>query len=184
MLILEAYLDLFLAVCINLYKFKGTWTTWDNILNNILVIIIGLQLVILPIFILAYICPNSRKLKRKRFMKKYGSIYDMIDLRHKQASALLWCIFFIGRRITFTIGVIFFKSTPVFQILIFIVTTLAVLMMVGLAKPLPTPFENKQELYNNFSILVLSYCLLTFTPYVPNPDTKYLMGYIMIMLTM
>ena len=41
-LILEAYLDLSLAVCINLYKFKGTWTTWDNILNNVLVIVIGI----------------------------------------------------------------------------------------------------------------------------------------------
>ena len=76
-------------------------------------------------------------------MKKYGSIYDMVDLRHKSPSALLWCIFFLGRRITFTIGVIFFKTTPVFQILIFLGTTLAVLMMIGLAKPLATPFENK-----------------------------------------
>lgn len=55
--------------------------------------------------------------------------------------------------------------------------------MVGLAEPLATPFENKQELYNNFSILILTYCLLTFTQFVPDPDVKYNMGYAMILLT-
>ena len=116
-------------------------------------------------------------------MDKYGAIYDMVDLRHKNMSALLWCVFFIGRRVAFSVGCIFFKDFPVFQIYLFIFSTLAVLMMVGLARPLPTPFDNKLEMYNNFSILVLSYCLLCFTPFVIDPDTRYDMGYIMILLT-
>ena len=76
-------------------------------------------------------------------MNKYGAIYDMIDLRHRRASALLWSIFFLGRRITFAIGVIFLIDYPVFQIQLFIIPTLAVLIMVGIAEPLETPFENK-----------------------------------------
>lgn len=67
--------------------------------------------------------------------------------------------------------------------MLFIIPTLAVLIMVGLTRPLSTPFENKQELYNNFSILVVSYCLLCFTNFVPDPTTRYNIGYIMILLT-
>ena len=69
-------------------------------------------------------------------MKKYGAIYDMIDLKHRNASALLWSIFFLGRRILFAIGVIFLIKYPVFQIQLFIMPTLAVLIMVGIARPL------------------------------------------------
>ena len=107
----------------------------------------------------------------------------MIDLKHKNASALLWPIFFIGRRVIFAIGVLFLKEYSLFQIYLFMFSTLAVLMMVGLAKPLATPFENKQELYNNSSILVLIYALLCFTLFVPAPETRYNMGYAMILLT-
>ena len=116
-------------------------------------------------------------------MDKFGAIYDMIDLRHKQRSALLWCIFFLGRRIIFAIGVIFFIDYPFFQIVLFILPTLAVLIMVGLASPLETSFENNQELYNNFSILVVSYCLLCFTQFIPDPEMRYNMGYVMVLLT-
>ena len=152
-----------LAVCINLHFYRGTWTTWDNNLNNSLTILILIQLVALPVFLLSYLCPNYKQLSRSRLMNRFGAIYDMIDLNHKQVSSLLWCVFFIGRRVTFAIGVIFFIEFPFFQIVMFILPTLMVIIMVGLAKPLPTPFDNKYELYNNFSILVVSYCLLCLT---------------------
>lgn len=102
-----------------------------------------MQLFILPCVILFHLCPNNKKLKKSRFMDRFGPIYDMIDLKHKNASALLWPIFFIGRRVIFAIGVLFLKEYSLFQIYLFMFSTLAVLMMVGLAKPLATPFENK-----------------------------------------
>ena len=107
----------------------------------------------------------------------------MIDLRHKQQSALLWCIFFIGRRILLAVAVVYLVEYPFFQITFFIVPPLAVMVMVGLAKPLQTPFENKQELYNNFSILILCYCLLMFTDFIDDAVMRYNIGYAMILLT-
>ena len=65
----EAYLDLFLAVCINLHNIDSSWwSSIDDIFNNILVIVILALLLALPLFILAYLCPNYRKLKKKVFM--------------------------------------------------------------------------------------------------------------------
>ena len=162
---------------------QGTWTSFGNRLNNSLVMIIAVQLVVLPVMIFAYICPNYRKLKRSRMMDKFGAIYDMIDLKHKEVTALLWSVFFLLRRILFSIGVLFMVDYPVFQILLFILPTLAVIVMIGLARPLATPFENKQEMYNNFSILLISYCLLCFTLFVPEPETRYNIAYVLILLT-
>ena len=116
-------------------------------------------------------------------MDRFGPIYEMIDLKHKSISALLWPVFFIGRRIIFAAGVLFVKEYPLFQIYLFLFPTLCVLMMVGLAKPLPTPFENKQEMYNNVTILILTYCLLCFTMFISDVETRYNMGYAMILLT-
>ena len=181
MFIQEAYLDLSLAVLINFFSFEGN--SFDDVFNNMLTVLIAIQLIGLPLFIFIYICPNYRNLKKSSFMDRYGSIYDMVDLRHYKRSALLWSIFFLGRRILFAIGAIFLVNYPTFQIHLFIFPTVAVLMMVGLAEPLPTPFENKQEVYNNFTILVLQYCLLCFTEFVPKAETRYNMGYLMILLT-
>lgn len=137
----------------------------------------------LPVFTLLYLCPKYKKLESPRLINRFGAIYDMIDLEHRQISALLWCLFFFARRIIFSLGVIFLTKSPYFQIVMFIVPTSMVIIMVGLAKPLPTPFENKLELYNNFSILVVSYCLLCFTEFVPDPMARYNIGYAMILLT-
>ena len=55
--------------------------------------------------------------------------------------------------------------------------------MVGLARPLASPFENRLELYNSASIVLLIYCLLCFTEFIEDPSMRYDMGYAMILLT-
>ena len=42
---------------------------------------------------------------------------------------------------------------------------------------------NRLEIYNSFTILCLTYCLLCFTPFVLDADARYQMGYVMIILT-
>lgn len=36
----EAYLDLFISACINFQKLEGTWTSFDNLFNNVVAIVI------------------------------------------------------------------------------------------------------------------------------------------------
>ena len=43
--------------------------------------------------------------------------------------------------------------------------------------------ENRIEIFNNFIILVLSYCLFCFTDFVPDANGRYSMGYVMAALT-
>ena len=58
-----------------------------------------------------------------------------------------------------------------------------VMIHIGMVEPYPTPIENKLEVYNNYSILWLSYCLFCYTDYVPDPQARYTIGFLMIFLT-
>ena len=60
---------------------------------------------------------------------------------------------------------------------------MACLIIIGQIEPLLDPFSNRLELYNNFTIIILAYCLMLFTEFVPSPLTRYDIGFVMIFLT-
>ena len=53
----------------------------------------------------------------------------------------------------------------------------------GQIEPLPTLYANRIEIYNSFSILLLIYCLLCLTQFVPDANARYQVGFGMIGLT-
>ena len=61
--------------------------------------------------------------------------------------------------------------------------TLAVMILLGLVEPLSSRHQNRVEIFNNFMILVMSYCLISFTDYAPDPEARYTMGYGLVVLT-
>ena len=65
----------------------------------------------------------------------------------------------------------------------YIFPTLLVMIHIGMVEPYPTPIENRLEIYNNYSVLWLSYCLFCYTDYVPDPQARYTIGFLMIFLT-
>ena len=113
---------------------------------------------------------------------KYGAIYEMIDSKNNP-SAILWCVVFFVRRITFTASIFFLDKYVTFQIITYFMATLAVMMIIGLVEPLQTKQENTVELLNNFDLLLITYSLFSFTDFVPDPDARYLMGYFLIFIT-
>jgi len=49
-------------------------------------------------------------------------------------------------------------------------------LVVGHIKPFSKRYENYTELYNEFSTLVVNYHLMMFTDFVPDVDTRELIG--------
>ena len=92
---------------------------------------------------------------------------------HLDQLKVTWCLAFFLRRIFFALGVLFLANYPVFQLALFIFSTLGVMIVIGMLEPLVDPFTNNLELYNSYSIIVLSYCLLLFTDFVPDPMARY-----------
>ena len=161
----EGFLDILLAVSVNLYFLnEGTleWNTFSLVFTNLLSIFMAACCGILFIFIIVYLWPRFDKLGKKRMKRRFLPAYEMLNRRHGQWT-LLWPVFFMGRRIIFVIAVCALVDQTVFQIILFMLPTIAVMMLLALVKPLADLPSNRLEIYNSFVILLLIYCLMCFT---------------------
>ena len=100
-----------------------------------------------------------------------------------------WILFFLAlffaRRIALIISVLCIGDYLWVQLAIqfaFSTTMMIYLMHVW---PLMTSFANKMEVFNECTIIVLHYGLMCFTDFVPEPDTRYQLGwhYIIVFLS-
>ena len=57
------------------------------------------------------------------------------------------------------------------------------MMVLAHFKPLITMQSNKLETYNSFTILTMIYCLMCFTELTLDPEARYTMGYVLVILT-
>ena len=54
------------------------------------------------------------------------------------------------------------------------------LVFLGLSLPFKTRFKNRLELFNEFTVVTCTLLMMTFTQYVPDVETQYMMGWSMI----
>ena len=133
-------------------------------------------------FTTCYLWPKFNKLKTKAIKKKYHPVYEMINLRHGFYT-MLWPIMFLVRRILFVIAVCGVYNVVAIQLLMFMLPTMAVMMILALVKPLADLPTNRLEIYNSFSLLMMTYCIMCFTPFALDAEARYTMGYVMVILT-
>ena len=91
--------------------------------------------------------------------------------------------FFI-RRAIFIISVLHLDNSLLTQLSIQIIMSLLNLLLLIQWKPLITNFENNKEIFNEVTILGLSYFALTFTNAEPNPNTRAVYGLVYICLSL
>ena len=91
--------------------------------------------------------------------------------------------FFI-RRFAFIVSVLLMNDYLLTQLAIQIAVSLANLLFLVQWKPLLTSFENKKEIFNEVTILCLSYFALAFTNAEPDPNTRAVYGLVYIWLSL
>ena len=105
----EGFLDILIAAAINITYFgygSFEFDDWSLVLSNFLCIFLSLCCTILFFFVTFYLWPRFNLLNKKRFKKKFGAVYEMLQLRHGKWT-MLWPIFFMIRRTIFVIAVCF-----------------------------------------------------------------------------
>ena len=117
------------------------------------------------LFIALYLWPRIGKLKKRAYRDKYGSAYEMITTK-KNPKAMLFPIIFFSRRILLVVAVCNMIAYPTFQILFFLFPTIAQMINLGQIEPLLHRSDNRIEIYNSCSVLLLTYCLLSYTAFV------------------
>ena len=137
---------------------------------------------ILFLVIVGYLWPRFDRLKSKTIKRKFHPAYEMLNLRHGSLT-FLWPVFFIVRRVLFVIGVCLLVKYTSLQLILFLCPTIAVMVILCTVKPLEDQPTNWMEIYNSIMILLMTYCLMCFTPFVLDAMARYTMGYVLVILT-
>ena len=134
----EGFLDIMLAVAINLEFFSGEPLAWKSaslVFTNLLAIIMAGLCGFLTCFTICYLWPRFSKLRKKAFKKRFHPVYEMLYLRHGKWT-MLWPVLFLVRRLVFVVAICALYNKIAFQILAFIVPTIVAMMVLALVKPL------------------------------------------------
>lgn len=177
-------MDIMITATINLIFVKDglPWNQPSLLVTNALSIFMISSCAFLFFFTAIYLWPRYDKLKTKEYRSRFHPIYEMLNLRHGKAT-LLWPLVFMLRRALFVVAVCVLIERIEMQIFLFMIPTLASMVILAWIKPLETSSANRLEVFNSCMILLMSYCLMSFTAMVEDPRARYEMGFIMVGLT-
>ena len=182
----EGFMEICISALINFLFIadnQGAWASGDLLVSNFLTIFLTVAIIVLIALIAFYLWPRFSRLREKPIKKKYGSTYSMVDVKNRGTWTLLYPLIFFGRRLIFVVAVVMMIKYPAFQILFFMLPTLGFMIHLGQVEPMKNRLENRLEMYNSFTILLLSYCLCCFTPFVLDANARYEVGFAMVFLT-
>lgn len=130
---------------------------------------------LVPILACVYLC----KFSQMDGGTTYGVLLDgtKVKLKSKSRWLLVNPAFFFCRRIAFTLTVFLIRDNLIVQLGSHFGFSIAMTLNLLIVKPYATPFANRMEVFNECTIIMLSYWLLCFTDLVPDPWTQYIIGW-------
>ena len=98
------------------------------------------------------------------------------DVTSPKKSILVSLALFFGRRMIFAVSAVYLGELLWAQLAISISVSLVVLGFILDVNPLESPFANQVEFMNELTILILTYGQLHFTDYMPEPESRRIVG--------
>ncbi len=80
-------------------------------------------------------------------------------------------------------NIVFLKGSTVAQLFVQFFCCLLMLLFFTDVNPMNQPFLNKMEIFNELTLLILSYFLFFFTDFVPSVYMRYTLGWAFIFIT-
>ena len=131
-------------------------------------------------FIMGYaIYFKKQSIERKR--TRHSGFYKDLD-RRKGKEVLLQPFWFLVRRLLLALAVVFLESGVIWQISILTMTVIVQVIILGRVGPFRDQRKNRFELFNEGFVFVVLYHCICFTPFVPDIDTRYYLGYLVIVV--
>ena len=124
-----------------------------------------------PLYIWIFLFVKFPNLKQNELQLKFGSIYQGIDLTRR--SPLLYNVLFVLRRLIFAIACVIFKGNPFFQIQVLIYQCTLLIIYLFFVQPFERKIFNKLEIFNEITIVIVTYHLFVFTDFMDDPELKY-----------
>ena len=177
-LFMETFLEIMITALVNIRTVD--WNTsfpgvkYSTALTLISLILIGL---LVPCLILLY-CRNFSILKEERFKNSYGAGLAEVSLIKKVApkSILAFPVTFFGRRIIFAWSAVYLEDFLWAQLAMHMMISVFMVIYLRWYKPMESPLANRMETFNECTTIFLIYCLMCFTDFVPDEETRSKIG--------
>ena len=187
-LLFEGYLELCLSVFVGLTDLEWSGENYNSsvLFSNIFALCISVLLVGLPVFILVWYQCKVDNLEDDAFIESYGDIYDGLVLsgdKETRRIALFYPFWFVMRRLTFSLVCILAPKELWLQIAVNFVVSMVNLCYLVKYKPFEDKRMVKLEIMNEATNFILLYHVILFTNFVPDPETRYGLGWSFIFFT-
>jgi hypothetical protein len=175
---MEVFLELALAVSLNLYIVD--WNTSYPAIkySNILSVIIFITLILICIFLIIFYAKNLDRLNDTTFKARYGTGVEGTNRKKtfNKRSIPVNLGFFFGRRIAFVASVILLENFLWAQLAIHINISVFMIIFLFTFCPFESLFAARIAVMDECTNLVLSYCLICFTDFVPEAEIRSKIG--------
>ena len=118
-------------------------------------------LFIVPVFSIYYLRKHRKKLQKPEIKIKFGSLYENINTLHRRP--LLYMSFFCLRRFLLSVAIVWLPEFPLFQLAIYLASTIMMWSFYVTAKPMERRATNRIEALNEILILGSFYFNMMFT---------------------
>ena len=164
--LMEACLDVSISGTINIIVLLETGkidtSNTFEVINAVALFVIYAATLAFPIGVLAFYARRYQNWGDKDFDSKYGAIF--VGLRKDKRTSLLYPFVFSLRRILLTIVIVVASSYLYLQLLSQLVVMTFQIWYLVTFKPFEEPLLQKLEIYNELTMIILVYCVMTFSP--------------------
>jgi len=182
-LVMESFADVLIFAVMNLYA-----KDWPKGFSSVTVDIVATCVVLatyalLPsvLFLIIWKKYHRHVVQKPTFEERVGSfLAGTSHAKLAKPSVLLYTLVFFARRLAMALTLIMWHNFFWGQIAVqFGVVTFGIILL-QLGQPMETSFANSRETFNEYFNLHILYLLMTFTPFVPEPETRHSLGFVYI----
>jgi glycosyltransferase involved in cell wall biosynthesis len=120
-------------------------------------------------------------LESEDFEAKCGALYSDYKLTKY---ALMQLFLYLFRRLIFTLTIVFFGSSTYLQAFVILASSYLNFMYLIMVQPFDDPNTAKFEIFNEFTILIVSYGMLVFCDYITSDEVRYNFGWFLTALVL
>ena len=106
---------------------------------------------------------------------KFGELTEGMDAQSH--TMIIYTTLDLVRRILLAFVVVFATQVLWLQILVTTLSCLAMIVTIGYTKARLTNFDRRMDLFNEIKMLIITYHIMLFSPFVPDIPTQWKIGY-------
>ena len=166
-----------LTVCGLINMTKLSFESLGMRLHTITCLVVLVCIFLIPALMLRYLVKNFNRLNDRIIKRKYGKMYDELNIRGSKV-VLVQPFFFLLRRLMLAVAIVNMQKVLIWQIMVMSSQIVASVIIIGNVRPYKLSQTRKVETLNEVLLMFVMYTILCFSPFVPDVQVRFSIGYI------